>query len=141
MKLIIEINNKAKCPLSKKYFKKVILKSIGLNKFKLLSISIAIVSEREIKRINKIYRKKDKATDILSFPDYLKNKTGEFSCELIICYPYIKKSAREDKVSIEKEMAYVVSHGILHCLGLEHSKKMYEIQDKVCNSLRIANLY
>jgi len=145
MKLEIEINYQEKCFLLKDYFKKVIAKTIKLGNFKFsgkINLSLAIVSEKEIKRINRIYRKKDKITDILSFSDYSKKsakggsafggKKEDVFCELIICLPYIKKSAKKDKVTLKKEMAYVISHGVLHCIGFIHSKKMYEIQDKVC---------
>ena len=137
MKLEIEVNYQEKCFLSKDYFKKVAIKTIELGNFKFsgkINLSLAIVSEKEIKRINRIYRKKDKVTDILSFSDYSsgKKKKEDVFCELIVCLPYIKKSAKEDKITLEKEMAYVISHGVLHCIGFVHSKKMYEIQDKVC---------
>ena len=137
------MNNQEKCPLSKKYFDKVISKTIELSRIKFsgkLNISLGIVSEKEIKRVNRTYRKKNKVTDILSFSDYSKKKIkNDIFCELVACYPYIKESAQADKLPLKKEMADVISHGVLHCIGFGHSKKMYEIQDKVCNSLLITN--
>jgi len=135
MKLRLEINNQEKNSLPKKYFEDVILKTIKNSRVKFsggMDMSLAVVSEKEIKRINRIYRKKDKVTDILSFSDYSKNSKDIF-CELIICLPYVEKSAKEDGITLKKEMAYVISHGVLHCVGFNHSKKMFEIQDKVCN--------
>jgi len=137
MKLEIEINNQKKSSFSKDYFKKVISKTIELSGIKFsgkMDMSLAIVSSQEIKKINRIFRKKDEVTDILSFSDYAKKKTQkkDFFCELIVCLPYIKKSAKEDNVSLKKELAYVISHGMLHCIGYTHSKKMYAIQDEVC---------
>lgn len=134
MKFNLEINNQAKAPLSKKYFEKVILETIKLSKVRFsgkLDLSLAIVSEAEIKKINRIYRKKNKVTDVLSFSDYKKGKKDIFS-ELIICYDYVKKSSEISGVSVKKEMAYVASHGILHCLGFRHSRAMYKLQDVVC---------
>jgi probable rRNA maturation factor len=140
MKFNLEINNQEKAPLSQGYFKKVISETLKLSKIGFpqgMNISLAIVSENEIKRINRIYRKKNKVTDILSFSEYLGRKNRKIKkenifCELVVCYSYIKKSAEINGVSIKKEMAYVISHGILHCLGLRHSKKMYNIQDIIC---------
>ncbi|MFA5777329.1 MAG: rRNA maturation RNase YbeY [Parcubacteria group bacterium] len=139
MKFDIEINNQEKCSLAKKYFDDVASKTIKLSRIKFsgkISISLAIVSEREIKRINRIYRKKNKVTDILSFSEYPQKKEKDIFCELIVCLAYVKKSSEIDKISLKKEMAYVVSHGILHCIGFGHSKKMYEIQDEVCKKYR-----
>jgi len=136
----LEVNKQLKCPFSEKYFEKVVSKTLKVsgvkNKTK-LDISLAVVSEREIRKINRIYRKKDRVTDVISFSDYCvekKSKSKEFFCELIICYPYIKRSAAEDRIKISKEMAYVISHGVLHIIGFRHSKKMYEIQDKVAEN-------
>lgn len=142
MKLILEINDQVKSRLSKNYFEKVIKKTIERSNIESvgnIDLSLAVVPEKEIKKVNSIYRKKNKITDILSFSDYSKKENGKIKkegifCELIICYPYIRKSAETDGISIKKEMAYVISHGMLHCLGFDHSKKMYEIQDEVCKN-------
>jgi probable rRNA maturation factor len=139
MKLRLEINNQEKNSLPKKYFEDVILKTIKNSGVKLsggVDMSLAIVSGKEIKKINKAYRKKNKVTDILSFSDYSgKNSKKDIFCELIVCLPYVEKSAKEDKITLKKEMAYVISHGVLHCVGFNHSKKMFEIQDAICNSV------
>jgi probable rRNA maturation factor len=143
MKVNLEINNQAKCPLSDKYFKKVVSETIKLSQAKIakeFNASLAIVSEKEIKKINRIYRKKNKITDILSFSDFpgkSKKKVSDAFCELIVCYAYVKKSAKEQDIALKKEMAYVISHGILHCLGWKHSEKMYDAQDKVCKIFNI----
>ena len=139
MKLRLEINNQENNSLSKKYFEDVILKTVEMSKVKLsgkMDISLAIVSEKEIKRINGIYRKKNEVTDVLSFSDYSGNDRRDIFCELIVCFPYVSKAAKEDKVALKKEMAYVISHGVLHCIGFNHSKKMYEIQDNICQKIK-----
>ena len=135
MKLRLEINNQEKNSLSKKYFENVVLKTVKISKIEFsgkMDMSLAIVSEKEIKRINRIYRKKNRVTDILSFSDYSPKNKKDIFCELIVCLSYVEKSAEEDKITLKKEMAYVISHGVLHCIGFKHSKKMFEIQDKVC---------
>ena len=140
MKLKLEINNKTDCRFGKDFFLKVVslaVKKSAINLSQKINLSLAIVSNQEIKNLNKKYRKKDKITDILSFSDYnSKNKKKEkedIFCEIIICHPYIQKSSQEDGISMKKELAYVVAHGMLHCLGFEHGKKMYEIQDEVAD--------
>lgn len=136
----LEINKQFKCPFSKKYFEKIISKTLEISKAKnktKLDISLAVVSEKEIRKINRIYRKKNKVTDVISFSDYCvgkKTRGKEFFCELIICYPYIKRSAEKDGIRIGKEIAYVISHGVLHIIGFRHSKEMYGIQDKVAEN-------
>lgn len=139
MKFILEINKKIDANVSKKCLERIIKTAIRLSNVKSLAtldVSLAFVSRKEIKKINKIYRKRDEATDILSFSDYTeKNKKldedSRIFCELVVCYPYIEKKHIDDKTLVKKEVAYILSHGILHCLGWKHSGKMYEIQERV----------
>ena len=51
--------------------------------------------------------------------------------QLFLCYDYIKRAAEEDGVSLEREMAYVLSHGVLHLLGYDHTEEMFAIQDTI----------
>lgn len=143
MRFFLEINNQTSCKFSKEYFWEIIEKTIKLSGKKsgrgILDVSLAIVSEKEITRINRTFRKKNKVTDVISFSDYSsrsKEKEGNFFCEIIVCYPYVSNSAQKNKVTPKKEMAYIISHGILHCLGFEHGEKMYKIQDQVTDNFK-----
>ena len=142
MKIILEINKKAACPVSNKFFSNVVQETIELSgyrflKLKNVTVSLAIIGNSEMKKINKQFRKKDCSTDVLSFPNFKKNdllKVKEkdlFLGEILISFPYIKKSAKIRNIEIKEELGYVVSHGVLHCLGFVHGKKMFEIQDKI----------
>lgn len=147
MKLSLEINKKIPCPISKSFIEKVIIETIKLSDLSFLNkknilISIAVISEREIKAINKKYRKNNSSTDILSFSEYKsigvvrKNKDNHvFLGELMICCEYIRKSAKINKNTLNTEMAYILSHGVLHLLGFGHSRRMFFIQDKVVELL------
>ena len=111
-----------------------------------ISVSLALVAPEEIRKINKEYRGHDEVTDVLSFAEYKniqevkdmvvdkppKGESGDiFLGELILCYDYIKEYADQKGIKLEKELANVVSHGILHLLGFEHGEEMFEIQNKV----------
>lgn len=142
MKLNLEINNLEKKPLKKAFVEKVItetLQEFGL-KFlqkRNISISLAIVGKTEIKKINKTYRKKNQTTDILSFSEFknnqeMKNHEGElFLGELILCYDDVKEYSQKKGIQLKKELANVISHGVLHLFNFKHGKKMFEIQNKV----------
>jgi probable rRNA maturation factor len=145
MKLILEINNTNKSPVKKAFIKKIVAMTLEKSGYfelakKKLSCSVAWVSESEMRRINKLYRKKDKATDVLSFCEYedanqLKDITDPelFLGELILCYNYIKESATEcaTETDLQKELARIIAHGVLHLLGFTHGKKMFTMQDDV----------
>jgi probable rRNA maturation factor len=142
MKLNLEINNPEKKSPKKDFFQKIIIQTIResgesfLDK-KNIAISIAVVGKDEIKKINRTYRKKNETTDILSFSEFkniqeLKKQTGElFLGELILCYDDVKEYSQKNGIQLKKELANVISHGVLHLLNFRHGKKMFEIQKKV----------
>jgi len=114
-------------------------------------ISLAIVGEGRIRKLNKIYRGKNRVTDVLSFDNktvlpYLAKafprlKKGADMVfinppdgvkrlgEIVICYPYAKKQARRLGYSLEKEVTILLIHGILHLLGYDHEKNDREAKE------------
>ena len=114
-------------------------KSSKINRYvKRVSLSVAIVSEDEIQRVNKQLRNKNIVTDVLSVGEYSDNrdikKESEieiFLGEVILCYNYIEQFAHENNCDIDKEFFTIYAHGILHLLGFSHSPEMFDIQDNV----------
>ena len=154
MKLNLEINNITQSPVEDAFFISVAEKTLAeagydfLNN-KDINISLALVSPAEIQKLNKERRQVDSVTDILSFAEYesmeelkkavdkpTKGESGEiFLGELILCYDDIKEYAQKENIALNQELANVVSHGVLHLLGFEHGDAMFEIQNRVKNSL------
>ncbi len=103
-----------------------------------INVSMVATDDAEIQRLNREYRGKDKTTDVLSFHEY-KSKVALgreisndiFLGELIFSVPFIERSAKMDKVSLETEMSFIISHGILHLLGFRHGERMFGIQEQV----------
>lgn len=87
------------------------------------SLSIAYVSEKKSREINKKYRNKDKATNVLSFSLY-KNEG-----ELVLCKTVIKKEADESGKTFEDWLRFLVIHGMLHLKGMKHGKKMEKAEE------------
>ena len=112
---MIEINNLTTNVIDKEFLKKVAKMVLDGEKAKEKNLSIALVGEGRMREINKKYRKKNRATDVLSFPN---NGLGE----IILCLREIKKNAKKANLPFEKELAQVLIHGILHLLGYEHEK-------------------
>lgn len=147
MKLNLEVNNTTNSPVEDGFFEVVAEKTfdrIGYDFLagKELGISVALVTPEEIKRLNKEYRKYDCVTDVLSFPEFqnsqeLKDASqknegeGLFLGELILCYDDIKEYALCEGREMDKELAKVVSHGILHLAGFSHGKEMFGVQEEV----------
>ena len=133
MRTVIEINNLTKKRIYPEFVRKIVrktLKSSGEN-FNSLGISVVFVNEAKIREINRKYRKRDKSTDVLSFRYDLGYNKKEAGGEMILSPIVIAKNARKNKISFLRELAFVLSHGVLHILGWKHSKKMYNLQDKI----------
>lgn len=93
---------------------KIIKKKFGLTK----QISIALIDDDAIKQLNRVYRKKDKITDVLSFvidSDYVLG-------EVLISVPQARRQARGKGQSYQSEFQLLTVHGILHLLGYDHEK-------------------
>jgi probable rRNA maturation factor len=119
---MIEINNLTSFVVDKKFYTGVAKKVLkGENKGK-ENLSIAFVSVKEIQKLNRRFRKKNKPTDVLSFENDA--NTGIGLGEIVICPEVAKKNAEKFKIVYKKELAKLLIHGVLHILGYEHEKKV-----------------
>jgi probable rRNA maturation factor len=88
------------------------------------TISIHLVSDERIRELNAQHRGIDKPTDVLSFPlgDDFVLPPGErvHLGDVVVSYPRAVEQAREYGHSLERELAYLVAHGVLHVLGHDH---------------------
>jgi len=99
-----------------------------------IELSLVVTDEKTIKRLNKLYRRQDEYTDVLAFPlvqdSYEKGEQPfiippngvMYLGEVLISYPTAVQQALEHRHSIEKELALLTIHGILHLLGYDHKK-------------------
>ncbi|MFA5021701.1 MAG: rRNA maturation RNase YbeY [Patescibacteria group bacterium] len=106
-----------------------------------LEVSIALVSGPTIRKFNRIYRRQDKVTDVLSFSerDY-KSKPSKLSAnylgEIVICYSRACKQAKALGHSVNLELEMLLIHGFLHLLGYDHQKPkpkkvMQRLEEKI----------
>lgn len=79
-------------------------------------LSIAIVSDRRMRALNRQFRGKDYVTDVLSFP------SGErgFMGDIVIAAGVLRRQAREAGHSVTTELRVLSLHGLLHLLGYDH---------------------
>ena len=123
-----------------------------------LAFELSLVDEEEIRRLNAEHRKTDKATDVLSFPalDGIKGKKiskkaypferdekGNLLCgSIAICVKIAREQAEEYGHSFERELHYLIVHGVLHCLGYDHitdeeRAEMREMEELVLGKMGI----
>lgn len=87
---------------------------------KRLHISVAIVSNAEIRKWNREYRHKDYATDVLSF------RYTQAEAEIIISAQKVRSQAKEYGNTQTEEAAFLFVHGVLHVLGWDHERSERE---------------
>ena len=143
MKVIVDVNTVQKAKYSRKLFTQIARETIKISNIvncekKEITLSVAVVDEDEMQQVNKKLRNCNAVTDVLSVGDYSDQKdiaqefqTEIFLGEVILCYNYIEKSARENGNDINKEFFTIYAHGILHLLGFEHGEDMFRMQDVI----------
>lgn len=80
------------------------------------TVTIAIVSDDRIRRLNRRYRRRNAATDVLSFPSDVPGDLGD----VVIAAGVARRQAREAGHSIQVEYRTLALHGLLHLLGYDH---------------------
>ncbi|MFA7653975.1 MAG: rRNA maturation RNase YbeY [Candidatus Magasanikbacteria bacterium] len=100
-------------------------------------VEINIVGDEVIQILNKEYRGQDRVTDVLSFAWQEDKKiSSKLLGQIFICYPQIKRQAKDYKVSVESEFYRMLIHGLLHLIGYDHQNKadalkMFKKQDRI----------
>ena len=85
-------------------------------------MGVRIISALEMRTLNRKYRRKNYATDVLSFEAPEIFKTQGMLGELVICLPTMKAQAKEQGIEPGDELRILVTHGVLHLLGFDHEQ-------------------
>ena len=106
-------------------------------------LSIALVDDKEIQFLNKKFRDKNKATNVLSFPS---NGPAPILGEIILSYETLKKEAEELLIPFKHHLIHMLVHGFLHLQGFDHQTDedaaiMEKLEVRVLLDLNIDNPY
>jgi probable rRNA maturation factor len=109
---------------------------------KKVSFTLLLSNNKNIKKLNKNFRNKNKSTDILSFPFSKKIKILKESYlgDIIISYDFIDKPKSQDLKFFKKKLIKIFIHGFLHLVGFNHIKerdykKMLKEEDQIYKSV------
>ena len=150
IKVNIELNDrswKKKIKSPKEYFKKKlkkIEKIVKFFKYKNIIFTILLTDSLEMKELNAKFRKKNKSTDVLSFPYFSKKKLMNlkekkiYIGDIAVCYEIINYRSKGGNFNLEFEKAWI--HGLLHLIGYNHVKnkdylKMNKFEKRILNSI------
>ena len=81
-----------------------------------LTICCRFTDDDEIRQLNREFRDKDKATNVLSFPDGQEGRLGD----LAFAFETMKQEAEEMEITIEAHLRHLLVHGLLHLAGYDH---------------------
>ena len=107
-------------------------------------ISVSFVRSRTIHVINRDYRQIDRPTDVISFavqddPDIPEEAQTDLG-DIFINIDYARRPAKEYGHSVEREILFLFTHGLLHCLGYDHmeesdAEEMFALQDEILDPI------
>ena len=140
--LIDSVNWKKKLKNTDLFFNKILKsfpKKYQFNRKKVI-LTVLLSNNKKIKQLNKKFRKKDKPTDILSFPFGKKiSKRVVYLGDIIISYDFINKPKSLNISQFKDKLAKIFIHGFLHLVGFDHIKDS-EFKKMNKEELKIYNL-
>lgn len=107
-------------------------------------ITVRIVGEDEGRQLNRDYRQKDYATNVLTF-DYAQEPV--VMADLVLCAPVVAREAQEQNKSLQEHYAHLLVHGTLHAQGWDHetsdedAQEMEGYETDILRSLGFADPY
>jgi probable rRNA maturation factor len=109
--------------VSSRKVRKIALKVLELVEQGQAELSIALVGNAEIRKLNARFRKKDYPTDVLSFPAGKKLPTGvHLLGDVVISVEKAREQAEDRRRTLNAEMVTLLIHGIVHLLGYDHER-------------------
>lgn len=89
-------------------------------------ITVRIVDSAEGQTLNRAYRNKDYATNVLTF-DYTQEPM--VCADLVLCAPVVAREAKEQKKTLQEHYAHLIVHGTLHAQGWDHETSLKEARE------------
>ncbi len=119
---------------------------LAKQKQKKVTLAIVLSDDAEVQALNRDYRKKNKPTNVLSFPDGSADEGIKNLGDVVMSYDTMAREAVEQKKKLKHHIAHLTIHGVLHLLGFDHENEkdahaMESIEISVLKRMGIANPY
>ncbi len=107
------------------------------------AVAIRFSGNKESKRLNNLYRKKNYATNVLTF-SY--EEYPQITADILICIPVAEKEARIKKIQLDQHVVHLIVHGVLHAAGYDHASQieateMEQLEINILKRFHISNPY
>lgn len=109
------------------------------------ALTVRFVDEEEGRALNRTYRGKDYATNVLTFA-YAETDDDPVTGDIVLCCPVVEAEARQQKKPLQAHYAHLIVHGVLHAQGYEHeddaeAEEMEAIETETLQALGFDNPY
>lgn len=130
--MIVILNRQRKHPIRTKAFERLLADLAGRYRLAAPEVSLSFVGERAMRTLNRKFMKKDKPTDVLSFPLGEKGPDGKFYLgDIVIAVPVACRQARGKGHGLDRELRLLAIHGFLHLVGFDHGAGIEEEEQKL----------
>ena len=120
----------------------------GFKNKKFYFLNFIFTEDIKIKKLNNLYRKNNKTTDVLTFVKFIDKDSiiNEVYCDIFFSAETIKKDAKKNLVSFYDHLTHLIIHCLLHVNGYDHKDnidflKMKDLEKKILNRLDIKDPY
>ena len=108
-------------------------------------LTVRFVTEKEGRTLNRSYRDKDYATNVLTF-NYHESEEQATHADIVLCSDVLMRESEEQHISLEQHAAHLIVHGVLHAQGYDHENdedavEMETLETEILSSLGFPNPY
>jgi rRNA maturation RNase YbeY len=128
--MIEVVNRQRKLPLDCKRWQTFAEQVSGVLPCDAAGATVAFVSDRAMRELNRLWRHKQGTTDVLSFPaeqDDFEKLEGPRLGDVVISVEQAARQARENGLSFDQEIAQLILHGLIHLCGYDHATDQGEM--------------
>ena len=117
------VNRQRKLKLDREHWEKFAAKALQVLPSKAAGVTVAFVSDRAMRELNRRWRGRTETTDVLSFPaaqNEFEKSEGSTLGDVVISVDQAALQAAENKLVFDDEIAQLILHGLLHLCGYDH---------------------
>jgi len=122
--MIEVVNRQRKVPVDCERWQAFVVKAIRVLPAEAAGVTVAFVSDRAMRELNRLWRHKRGTTDVLSFSadqDEFEKMEGSSLGDVVISVEQAARQAKENNLSPDQEIAQLILHGLIHLCGYDHS--------------------
>jgi probable rRNA maturation factor len=122
--MIEVVNRQRKMPLDCERWRAFVEKTWLVLPTRAEGVTVAFVSDRAMRELNRLWRHKQGTTDVLSFPveqDEFEKAEGSSLGDVVVSVEQAARQAKENGLTLDQEIAQLILHGLIHLCGYDHS--------------------